>query len=159
MTATWERDIGRLAAAGRAFRVTCAVRNELNGLRLSRDPAQVLRHTPRGGAGPRKPVMPRPFPLGRWRVTAVYETGIPDYKPVIIETDARQPLPVWALDRRGGYDRATAELVEDWGYWLHCAWIAGKRSSTTHGCGNIIEESAALELGRLIKAGDVLEVV
>jgi hypothetical protein len=158
VTLTWEREIGRLAAGGRAFRITCAVRSELNGLRLLHEPGQVLRHTPRGG-GARKPVMPRPFPPGSWRVTAVYETDSPDYKPVIIETDARQFLPVWALDRRGGYDYATAELVEDWGYWLHCAWIGGRRSNTTHGCGNIMEEGAALELRRLIKVGDVLEVV
>jgi hypothetical protein len=159
MTFTWERDAGRLAAGGRAFRVTCAVRNELNGLRLLHDPSQVTRHTPPRGGGARQPVMPRPFPLGEWRVTAVYETGSPDYKPVVFETDARQILPVWALDRRGGYDRATGDTVEDWGYWLHCAWLNGRRSGTTHGCGNIVEEGAAMELRRLIKAGDVLEVV
>jgi hypothetical protein len=102
--------------------------------------------------------MPRSFPKGVWRVTGVEETAERDFAPVKIRTDARQVVRVWALDARGGYDRATGETAEDEGYCLH--W--SEYSRTTLGCGRVgadTDEQVRL-LARMIReawaAGDTV---
>jgi hypothetical protein len=77
--------------------------------------------------------MPRQFPLGVWKVVAIEDTNDPEFAPIKIRTDAKQPVFVWALDINGGYDHATSETVMDSGYHLH--YSAG--SSTTLGCGRV----------------------
>jgi hypothetical protein len=163
MIIEWERDKGILTCQdGEKFKVTSIVRNELDGSRALHSKAQVIMHTPGPDGGPRYPYMPRPFPKGEWHITKIYETDNENYKPVIIETDAHQSLPVWALDSKGGYDHETDKLVDDWGYWLHHAWVLARgvwvASRTTHGCGNIIKEEDAPTLKDLLMVGDTLHV-
>jgi hypothetical protein len=134
------------------------VRNELNGARKLHDSKEVILSSPL-----REPFMPRPFPLGKWKITKVYKSNNPNYQPVIFETDAHQLLPIWALDKNGGYDHETEELTDDYGYWLHHAWVKRDgvyvNSATTQGCGNIININEAIALEKILKAGDTIEVV
>jgi hypothetical protein len=107
---------------------TCDVRNEQNGRRRLHELREVVRAVVDGQYGPA--YMPRPFPLGSWRVTAVEATTDPAYAPYKIRTDAHQMVETWALDAAGGYDHPTGEMVDDGGYHLHYA----ENSSTTLGC-------------------------
>jgi hypothetical protein len=107
--------------------------------------------------------MPRPFPSGVWNILSVRHSTDPNYIPVIVETDAHQTLPIWALDAKGGYDHATDEMVEDYGYWFHHAWFKNgnvwQASSTTHGCANIINEKDCERIFELLSTGDKIEVI
>jgi len=122
----------------------CIVRNELNGKRHLHDPLQVVKamsedpyHKP--------PVMPRPFPAGRWGVYKPRARSNPYLAPFFIPTDAEQILPIWALDENGGYDHETSEHVLDIGYGVHFS-----TSRTTVGCIRIMAESDLLWLVHVI---------
>jgi hypothetical protein len=158
---TWKRDKGTAEAAGVTFVITNDIRNELNGRRRLHDPKEVVRAVVNGQWGPS--YMPRPFPRGAWEILDIEKSVDPNYAPIKIKTDAHQPVEVWALDDRGGYDHPTGETVEDGGYWLHWCGI----SKTTLGCGRVgtdTDKQVKLLAGMIRKArtaGDTvtLEVV
>jgi len=158
---TWKRDTGTAAAAGVEFVITNDIRNELNGRRRLHDPKEVVRAVVNGQRGP--PYMPRPFPPGAWKITGIEPSADPNYAPIKIKTDTCQPVEVWALDDRGGYDHPTGERVEDGGYWLHWCGI----SKTTLGCGRVGTDTdeqvrlLASMIGRAWNNGEVvtLEVI
>lgn len=104
------------------FFVSCIVRNEVNGWRT---PSQVIRSIPDN-----KPVYPRPFPKGTWKIYGVEYTDDKEYAPVKIKTDAFHMLPVWELDSEGNYNTKTKEYTRDEAYWLHYS----EGSTTTLGC-------------------------
>lgn len=131
MKLIWNRTENDLAAGEAHFVVTNIVRNELNGRRKLHDPRQVVNAVVNGQWGP--PYMPRQFPIGTWKITAVEDTNDPEFAPIKIRTNASQPVTVWALDKDGGYDHPTDKTVMDSGYHLHYA----SSSSTTLGCGRV----------------------
>jgi hypothetical protein len=137
-------------APGKALRCTSVVRNEINRLRPLHDAKQVIRSIPSG-----KPIMPRAFPIGRWRILGVkFRTdGDVDYGylgPAFIQTNAFLLLPVWALDENGGYDHVTSELVADSGYGFHFA----RDSRTTQGCGRLDSATDALAFAKFVQLND-----
>jgi hypothetical protein len=158
---TWNRDKGTAVAEGVEFVITNDIRNELNGRRRLHDPKEVVKAVLYGEYGP--PYMPRPFPLGAWKITGIVPSDDQNYAPLKILTDAHQLVDVWALDDRGGYDHPTRERVNDGGYWLHWCGI----SKTTLGCGRVgtdTDEQVKLLAGMIRKAIEkaepiVLEVV
>ena len=131
MTILWNRDTGIAICGDKQFTITSDVRNELNGRRSLGNPKEVVRAIVKGQWGP--PYMPRPFPLGKWRVTGIEKTDVPEFAPIKIKTDAWQMAQVWELDKDGGYSHSTDEYVRDEGYYLH--WSQG--SKTTLGCGRV----------------------
>jgi hypothetical protein len=84
MKIIWHRDEGRFICDNTEFRVTCDVRNELNGRRKLHDRLEVVHAIATGNP----PYMPRPFPKGKWRITGIENTDNPVYAPVKIKTDA-----------------------------------------------------------------------
>ena len=113
---------GTLKVNNETFTISCVVRNEINGWRK---PDQVIRSIPY-----QKPVYPRPFPKGNWKIYAVEYTQDKEFAPVKIKTDAFQMLPVWTLDSNGNYKEETKEMTRDVAYWLHFSeWY-----KTTLGC-------------------------
>jgi hypothetical protein len=159
---TFNKEKNELILGDVCFKVTSVVRNELDNSRKLHDPFQIILSTPGPNGGARKPVMPRPFPNGRWRVTTVHHSEDPNYKPIVVETDAHQMLPVWALDSNGGYDHPTDELIDDYGYWFHHAWFKHNgvwvASHTTHGCGNIINLEDCERIFKIMCTGDYITV-
>lgn len=127
---------------GFEYFITNEVRNELNGRRVLHDPSEVVRTMPEPG----KPYMPRQFPLGEWTVYKPVPRNDPYKRPLYIPTDAHQEVQVWALDSNGGYDKATDEWVEDYGYGLHFS----ENSLTTLGCGRIGSKSSVLQIAAKI---------
>ena len=161
MKILWNRDAGRAVCEGLEMRITCDVRNELNGRRRLHEAKEVIKAVVRGEWGP--PYMPRQFPKGTWKITALEKTDNPEFAPIKIRTNARQPVETWELDGMGGYDHPSGNTVEDEGYHLH--W--SKPYKTTLGCGRVgydTPEQVQL-LARLIQASwdnnesVVLEVV
>ena len=163
MKLIWNRDKGEARIeGGQVFRITCDVRNELNGRRRLHDRDDVVNTVRENGTWGHA-YMPRPFPKGTWNITGVEKTAVPVFAPFKIKTNAHQKVELWNLDGHGGYDRASGVFAEDYGYHLH--W--SERSLTTLGCGrvgaNTSSEVAALAalvseaLGR--GEGVVLEVV
>ena len=168
MKVIYERDRNRLTVDGVVFTVTNNVRNEIDPIyvRKLHNPSEV-RYTVNRDRSKGKPYMPRKFPKGVWKITAVewYSEphGIPnfsksEYGLVRIRTDATQKVNVWKLDGAGGYDKKTDELVDDYGYLFHYS-----NSSTTLGCGRIETQEAANKLAKIIelglKDGVTLEVI
>jgi hypothetical protein len=155
MQITWARDASILRFGDKTIRVVCAVRNELNGERaLGSTP--VYSELEDGGTG--EPYMPRPFPLGTWNIEAIIPKDNPYEAPEFISTDAHQTVDEWSLkDDHYGEKIGT---IEDYGYGLH-----NSTSSTTLGCGHIIEVQDREDLVAAIQAawkdGDTvtLEVV
>jgi hypothetical protein len=146
MKIVWERDKNRADFNAEVLKITCDVRNELNGRRRLHDPKEVRRVVqPDGHWGP--PYMPRPFPLGTWRVIAVEDTADKEFAPVKIRTNAHQLVRTWALDAAGGYDHEEDRLVEDAGYHLHFAEF----SRTTLGCGRLETAGQARSLAAAIR--------
>ena len=96
------------------------------------------------------PYMPRMFPKGKWNVLAVLPKSDPYMAPEFISTDAHQLVDEWNVRaKRDGelrYDVPSGRKVEDWGYGLH-----NSTSSTTLGCGRIMESGDREWLTSLIK--------
>jgi|GEM_PF-3415166 hypothetical protein len=122
------------------------VRNELNGTRSMKDPADV-EYSENADGSRGKPVMPRPFPIGSWTITGIDDSSSEYWlKPFKLVTDAHQTLEVWALKPDGSYDGKafemvddgeggqkkvlTGETIEDYGYRSHYA----NGSTHTDGC-------------------------
>jgi hypothetical protein len=151
MKILWNRDTGRAVCEGEELRITCDVRNELNGRRRLHEAEEVIRAVVRGEWGP--PYMPRQFPKGTWKITALEKTDNPEFAPVKIKTNARQIVEVWKLDKKGGYDRKSRNTIEDEGYHLH--W--SKPFKTTLGCGRVgydTPQQVQLLAGLIQKAWD-----
>lgn len=121
------------------FSISNLVRNELNGWRKK---DQVIRSIPHN-----KPVYPRQFPKGSWKIYGVQYTNDPVFAPVKILTDAFQVLPVWTLDEDGNYGEKTIELTRDSAYWFHYS----KNSKTTLGCIRENSPTDALKIAELIE--------
>jgi hypothetical protein len=166
MVILWERGKGEakvynLGYSG-VYKITSDVRNELNGRRGLHDPGEVVNIVQANGTWGHA-YMPRPFPLGKWKITGIERTSAPVFAPVKIKTNAHQKVELWNLDRGGGYDKPSGIYAEDYGYHLH--WSAC--SGTTLGCGRVGRNSAkeVLALAAVIeeafKFGEpvVLEVV
>ena len=118
----------------RTFYCDSFVRNEINGERVLRDKKDVIFTFPHNRYDKSLPYMPRRFPEGSWKITG-YEYTDQDYlKPVKIFTDATQIVPIWKLDKNGGYAYAAGNVQFDYGYWFH--YWGGR---TTLGCGRFDE--------------------
>ncbi len=113
MRIIWNRDKGEAVCGDMSFIITSDVRNELNGRRLLGNPKEVVRAIVNGRWG--SPYMPRPFPLGTWRITGIEKTDNPEFAPLKIKTDAYQMVQTWELDAEGGYSNPTGEYVRDEG--------------------------------------------
>ncbi len=124
---------------GKTFFISCVVRNELNGWRKK---DQVIKSVP-----DRKPVYPRHFPVGSWRITGVEYTDDPVFAPVKIKTNAYQLLSVWELTKKGNYKRRSNEVTKSTCYWLHHS--AG--SSTTLGCIRLNSPADALKIAAIVE--------
>jgi len=112
--------------------VSCVVRNELNGWRPLpyKDPAdEIVRAITEENILTDIPVMPRPFPVGKWEITSVEDRHDKYRKPFLILTDAFQELDEWELTPEGGYDKPSGLKVKDYQYGIHFS-----ESSTTQGC-------------------------
>jgi len=150
-----------LIAGGKKIPATCSVRNELNGRRPAKGSRDVCRTILKNGnEGP--PTMPRPFPLGTWKVTGFiqHESLGTDGKPKepylypwFIATDANEELDEWALDENGFYSGKTGEKVESWAYGLHFS-----SSSTTLGCIRIGSEADLRWLRDNVSIGDSVTI-
>ena len=121
---------GNLIIEDIKYPISCNVRSLANGNR-KRD--EVVLSIPDG-----KPYDPRPFPKGKWKITAVEWLQMKDGKEsfsstvygwVKIRTDAYQPVDVWSLDLDGDYLEETDRQVTDTGYLIHYSM-----SRTTLGC-------------------------
>jgi len=110
------------------------VRNEINGERP--DPKQLpdIEHSFRQNRTVGEIVMPRPYPLGTFKIYGLEASSERWTGPMKILTDAHQPLPVWKLKPTGEYDCPTGEMIEDWCYWAHY----GNGSYHTDGCIGIV---------------------
>jgi len=156
MKLTWARDASTLQYGDKSIRVVCDVRNELNGERLLSE-APVKTEQADGSDG--VPYMPRPFPLGEWKVTGILPKTNPYEAPEFISTDSWQFVDEWT-EANGHYGAKSGNQVQDFGYGLH-----NSTSSTTLGCGRIIETQDRADLADAIRsamdAGEtvILEVV
>jgi hypothetical protein len=162
MNATWRRSETFMCMAdGAHVNVWCKVRNEVNGLRPRKDiaPVDEVVYSTNADGSRGRPVMPREFPVGEWRITEFREHPDPTEQhgylyPVFIRTDAHQLLHVWELDSQGQYARETDEMVDDWRYGLHFS-----TSAWTRGCIRVATEQEVLQLWRGDFAiGDTLSV-
>ena len=158
MRLIWKRSENDLTIGEIHFTVTNEIRNELNNRRPLHDKTQVVYSVVNGRSGP--PYMPRQFPVGVWKVTAVEDTTVAEFAPIKIKTNAEQKVLVWALDDKGGYDHVTDKSVMDSAYHLH--WSEGSR--TTLGCGRVGTSSPdqVIKLASMIreafKRGETVEL-
>ena len=114
------------------IRVSCLVRNELNGWRPNpkKLPKTELVHAiSAANHETHEVVMPRPFPSGLWDVAWIEARTNPYQRPFVIMTDAWQFLDVWSVGPDGGYDKPRGYQVADHMYGLHYS-----TSNTTLGC-------------------------
>jgi hypothetical protein len=137
-------------------RVSCLVRNELNGWRK---PNEVVYRITRDNIESHDPVQPRQFPNGIWTIEWI-EPRVNRYqRPYYIQTNAYQMLSIWELDENGRYKKETNILKPDYSYGLHFS-----ESNTTLGCIkiHIMEEFSVLldQLWQELKQGikPILEV-
>ena len=148
MKIIWARDASTLQYDDTSIRVVCHVRNELNGERLLSEKPVYSEDEDEGDG---VPYMPRPFPLGTWNVEAIIPKDNPYEAPEFISTDAHQTVDEWTigLDLNGNahYIAKSSRTVEDYGYGLH-----NSTSSTTLGCGHIIEAADREALVAAIRA-------
>jgi hypothetical protein len=160
MEVIWKRSHSFLVADGRNIPCWSKVRNELNGYRpdpdkMKRDDADLFCITePNGRPGGGPPSMPRPFPVGEWKITGVNPHPNPLENhgylyPFYICTNAHQLLDVWELDDGGFYFRKTGEKKNDSAYGLHFS-----TSDWTQGCIRIAAEADLRWLVEHVKAGD-----
>jgi len=156
MEITWLRDEGKLFFNDHNVDCVCHVRTELNGERLlSSQPVC----TENEDGTPGVPYMPRPFPLGKWKVLAVIPETNPYLAPEFISTDAHQLVDEWMtrIGRDGNvmYNQKSGVLVDDFGYGLH-----NSTSQTTLGCGRIassLDRSAlTLAIKKALAAGEAV---
>lgn len=120
-----------------SLQVSSTVRNELNGWRPNPDKkpaAEVVHMITSNNVESQIAVMPRHFPLGKWRITGLDFRSNPDRAPLIIITNAWQQLEVWTTKEDGGYDKPTGKMVNDFQYYIHCS-----KYNTTQGCGKAHE--------------------
>ena len=129
-----------LFAYGKQIYAWCDVRNELNGRRKLFVPSEVQYSTNADGSRG-QPYMPRVFPVGNWHIFGTEVSDDPMLAPVVIKTDAHQPVRIWALAPGGGYDHETQDTIEDWAYELHLS-----QSETTLGCIHIDSKEDVLWL-------------
>lgn len=156
------RSTGVLSVGDSWMRAWSKVRNEVNGFRPSfektskGDQDVFFMYREDGSKGP--PSMPRPFPVGKWKITDIREKPDPVadkyFYPVYIATDAHQSLDIWELDGRGFYLRNTNVKEEDYAYGLHFSV-----SEWTQGCMRIGTESDARWLAKHVHIGDDLTVI
>jgi hypothetical protein len=116
--------------------VSCAVRNELNGLRRA---DEVVYTCAADRTTDVEPYYPRTFPCGTWEIGDVDEVDLRDdprrYKwPYFIDTNACQLVETWVA-KNGIYIKKSGFLTWDYGYGLHHS-----SSRTTLGCCNILRE-------------------
>ena len=141
---------GKWEAFGRVIDISCVVRNELN----NRGKKEVVYSIPS-----KKPIQPRPFPVGIWTVRKPLARTDPYLAPFFIPTDASQKMPVWAVDA-GGYLNVTDATTLDCGYGCHYS-----TSRTTQGCIKVLKLADLLFLvdmiNKALENGDgvTLEVV
>lgn len=126
------------------YPASCSVRHELNGRRALHTEKEVRWTFP--DEGHRKPYMPRQFPSGIFKVTAVVYTDDPEYAPVKIRTTATRDVFTWELDIMGGYERQTNKVQTDTQYHIHYT-----DSKTTLGCIRCDSKSDIITLAELIK--------
>ena len=142
---------GILSAYDKDIKISCNVRNELNKLRPLTD--KVVFSIPEG-----KPIMPRQFPVGQWKVLRPQVRTDPYLAPYFIPTFAWQFLPVWSLEN-DHYKSVTGNKTRDQGYGLHYS-----TSKTTQGCIKIESKADLLflvgKINETLDAGDgvILEV-
>jgi hypothetical protein len=125
-------DKGTLTAFGRNIKISCVVRNDINGWRKSHE---VVKSIPEG-----LPIYPRQFPKGVWDVGKPLSRTDPYLAPYFIPTNAYQYLPIWTLDD-GCYSEKTEKTTRDMGYGLHYS-----TSNTTQGCIRIMKKGDLLWL-------------
>ena len=102
---------GYITTGDRKLKISSRVRNELNGLRkLSENPVLSIPG--------QKPIMPRPFPDGRWEILDPQPRTSPELAPYFIPTTAYRKLPVWTTVD-GHYGEPTDKYVIDRGYGIH----------------------------------------
>ena len=128
-----------LTVDNKKFFISCVVRNELNGWRKK---SQVVKSIPKD-----RPIYPRPFPKGAWKISGVEYSDDPVYAPVKIKTNAFKMLPIWKLDDKCNYESKTAEYTRDEAYWLHYA----DGSTTTLGCIRLNSPADAIALAKIIE--------
>jgi hypothetical protein len=124
----------------RRFSAHCNVRNELNG---KRDKHEIVKTFPFESPD-RLPYMPRQFPSGIHRITAVEYTNEKYFNPVKIRTDAVRDVFEWEI-KNGLYTKPTTRIIRDKGYLIH--YYAGFYS---HGCIFPDEMEDVLALARII---------
>jgi hypothetical protein len=152
LTLTWNRSETFLQAGERKIQCWSRVRNELNGFRPRPGVPDLVYSLGKDG---RKeyPVMPRPFPVGVWRITGFIEHPDQEHDgylyPVYIATNAYQMLDIWELDEAGRYLSNTHEKIADYFYGLHFS-----NSDWTQGCLRIAREDDIRWLWANTKPGD-----
>jgi hypothetical protein len=112
-------------------RVSCVVRNELNGWRK---PHEVVYRISRENIQTDDPVQPRVFPPGHWIVKWIEPRTNEYQRPFYVQTDAYHALPIWELDETGRYKRETAVKKTDHSYGFHYSM-----SNTTLGCIKLLD--------------------
>jgi hypothetical protein len=134
----WRKGSHELYAFGRVLRVSCNVRNEVNGQRHETEIAYSI---------PEKlPYQPRTFPKGLWSVGMPVQRTSKELAPWFIPTEAWQELPVWDVVE-GKYHNATDRKTIDKGYGLHYSEF-----KTTLGCIKIEIKAELLWLVAEIKS-------
>jgi len=128
---------GILKAFDKEIAISCLVRNENNNRRKN----EVVRSIPS-----QKPIQPRTFPVGTWRIDTPVARDTDYLRPFFIPTNAWQMLPVWTLDSTGSYKEVSNEVTRDEGYGLHFS-----TSPTTAGCIKILKKEDLLFLVEQIK--------
>ena len=157
MTFSWKKSDGYLVMPdGKQISCWSKVRNELNGLR-PRAPL-LMGTTDVYLATGDIPAMPRPYPVGSWRILGFKEHPDPTEDngylyPVFIETDAYNYVPEWELDDNGFYLRPTGETVVDRDNGLHFS-----SSDWTDGCLRIGSEDDIRYLWASLNIGDIFIV-
>lgn len=132
-----------LMTPDREIVITCNVRNELN---KRRGGADICHCVPTG-----KPVMPRPFPSGKFLVGKAKASTNPYTAPYFITTNATEWLPVWSLNKYGYYEAPTSEMTLSSGYGIHCS-----TSSTTLGCLRVAKVGDLMYLVDVINSGETI---
>lgn len=129
-----------LYAYGRTIKISCVVRNEINGWRPKQGSPDLFRTIPHN-----IPSMPRQFPKGKWTVGRPEARTDPYLAPYYIPTTAWQHLDIWELED-GYYKCPTGATTIDRGYGLHYS-----TSNTTQGCIKIMNLSDLLFLVNQIR--------
>jgi len=157
MKMTWARSEPYLYVATSRIKCWSKVRNEGNGLRprnpLYKGVTDVVYSIKEDGSKG-WPIMPRPFPMGNWKITGFKEHPDPTEDngylyPIFIMTNAVNPVPEWELDGDGLYLRPTGKIVLDYYNGLHFS-----SSDWTQGCLRIDTEDNVRWLWSVLSIGD-----